>query len=177
MINYQNVLTIDEFKKVSQNQYNSAIKEALNILDKVYLRAKYSLYDMVDEYKRIEISEIDNVNESKAYKEIIKSNIIFYNSNIIIKELLQENVTYDVLEHILNRITHLKALSNDELKENRLNALFIKICEGFKKYTNNAKYEIIINKLVQIIVFEKDLYLNLENELHRSIKTKKVARG
>lgn len=203
MIDYSNVITKQQLKQIDKEKYKFAIATALDYA-KTHndtLRWNYRNQNVVPyEGKTIQIviRDVDayQCKEDHIVKSIIKSNIIFPKSNNLITILLDNNVSYNALVIMVNRITKLKQLTdlNNRLQQllntnitdeklkllrliiNRLqeetnisNQNFTKIINLLKHYYPETDAEIVINRLVQLITFENDLYISMQKE-HRQLR-------
>lgn len=203
MIDYSNVITKQQLKQIDKEKYKFAIATALDYV-KTHndtLRWNYRNQNVVPyEGKTIQIviRDVDayQCKEDHIVKSIIKSNIIFPKSNNLITILLDNNVSYNALVIMVNRITKLKQLTdlNNRLQQllntnitdeklkllrliiNRLqeetnisNQNFTKIINLLKHYYPETDAEIVINRLVQLITFENDLYISMQKE-HRQLR-------
>ena len=87
----------------------------------------------------------------------VRKSVSSNNSKCMIKKLIENSITYDFLYIILEQI----ASKNDQT-----NTYIEQLC-GIFVQNNNMTADItnIVNKLVQIAVYEKDLYKKMEYEL------------
>lgn len=145
------------------------------------------------------ISDVDayQFKEDDIVKTIIKCNIMFSKPENLITILLDNKVHFNILNTMITRINKLQQLTNlnnrlqkllntnitdENLKLLRLiinrlqeetnisNQNFTKIINLLKHYYPATTDELTINRLVQLVVFEKDLYLTMEEEHKQSKK-------
>lgn len=131
------------------------------------------------------------LNESKVELTLIKANVACFSKETLFNLLLDKNISYNTLAIISRDIDELKTLSqlinklNMLLKNNvddenlKLLRLLIKkldkkteslskkldaICKIFEKYYSLSDIDVIVARLLQITVFERELYKNIEKQ-------------
>lgn len=205
MIDYSNVMTKQQLKQIDSDKYEFAITTAKQYAkthnDK--LRWNYGDQNGIP-YGGIPIQNV--IKDVDAYqckeedivKLVIKSNIMFPKTNNLITILLDNNVSYNTLAIMVNRINKLKKLeelnnrlqqllntniTDEKLKLLRLiinklqeetniaNQNFTKIINLLKHYYPETNNELVINRLVQLVTFESDLYISMEKEHKQMRKT------
>lgn len=230
MINYAKITTAEEFEQLGFNKLET-IKERAKDIKNEYdydmhvktthnsSQTAYSVYRTFHTMASDEILKKEYNNETDTFKQVLKSNIIFPDSNKLFNILSDNNVNYKILLSISKRLSNLKLLSqlnetmNDILDnkytidetnqkidnifkilvnkkilietpkskniEQKLQIIKIIINKLSEKtntdknietivrklnyYYSTNEYEIILTRLVQIVVFEKELYINHEN--------------
>lgn len=122
---------------------------------------------------------------------LIEANIVIFSSKMLIDILLNNKITYNSLLKTIIQIKNLKILQelNEKLqkllqtnitdKQLKLLRLIIqrltresykadnnlnKICRLIQYYYSFDKYELIVNRLVQTVVFDRELYKNMEEK-------------
>jgi len=237
MINYKNVVTDEEFDQLGLDKVEFIKQRAQKIKNKydfeIHIRATHnarqtrnSIYRNFDTMANDEINKQEYKAETDIYKKVLKSNIVFPNSNKLFNILLDNNVSFKMLSSISKRVSNLKLLSylnqivndilgnkytTDEVNE-KIDNIFkilldknilteipkskvleqklqiIKIIiKKLSEKTNSDKnletiikklnhyysindYELIITRLIQIVTYEKEEYIDLENSKIKKLK-------
>lgn len=166
-INYSTVITKEDLEQISEEEYNNIklICEAKNKADErmTFYTNNYKLQNAYEFAFRSK----EFTNEAYYKKILIVSNLVYQSNDNIINILLSKDITYKKLSKTISRISRIKeALVEDEtdLDENitisykNLNT----ICNIIRRFYSFDDYNLIVAKLVEIVVFDKELYLSLE---------------
>lgn len=180
-LNYSNILTIEDLQNLSEEEY-SQIKLIGEAFKKKKKKLNYRLYqkstfekrhaspnDINTEAFEFAFRNRDFENESYLKKVLINAEVLLPNNEIMITLLLSKNITRKNLLYILCKVIALKKLSQikDEekllddsttLSDKNINV----ICTLVNKYCPCENYNLIIAKLTEIVLFEKELYQKLE---------------
>ena len=160
------LVTIDDFKNLTQEDYNLA-KE---IAKKEFIRLNYgknfggSFYSTKLGYKREDevemakkIIDTDFMGLNYPTKYLIASNIALMDDDAFISQLINFNYSYN---HLLPLSTCFKKLINkEEVSTNEMNHIN-RLTSVLKKYYNLTDFELIYGKLLEVIVFKKEEYIN-----------------
>lgn len=181
-LNYSNILTIQDLQELNEEEYNEIklIGEAYKKQKKQenYEQYKCSIHikGYVSNYKNLDLQAFefafknkDFENENNLKKTLINAEALLPNNETLINILLSRNITRKKLLRILEKVIALKKLSqlkDDEtllddsttLSDKNINT----ICALINKYCPCENYNLIIAKLTEIVLFEKELYLSLE---------------
>lgn len=122
MINYENVVTNEEFEQLGLDKLEFTKKRAQEIKHnydfEIHIRATHnaaqtrnSIYRTFETMASDEINKQEYKNETDIFKKVLKSNIIFPNPNKLFNILLDNNISYKILSSISKRVSNLKLLS------------------------------------------------------------------
>lgn len=176
VVDFSTVITKEDYLNLSDEQVKVASKEGMFHAN--YLRRAYSI-EFLNEFLASMAREIAYIgskykNLDETSKELLAANICFPDDGKFIKCLLGKNITYDLLYNYSKAISKMKKLaalagelniSEDiQLVSKKINIL----CSVVRSYFGIKDYNLIIAKINDIVVFKKDLYLSLENEIKRT---------
>ena len=237
MINYTKVVTNEEFEQLGLDKLEFTKKRAQEIKHnydfEIHIRATHnsvqtrnSIYRTFETMASDEINKQEYKDETDIFKRVLKSNIIFPDYNKLFNILLDNNVSFKILQNISKRVSNLKLLSylnetiNDILENKysidetneKINNIFkilfdknilseipksknleqklqivkiiIKklseetntdkniqtILKKLNRYYSISEYDIILTRLIQIVSYEKEEYIKLENSKVKKLK-------
>ena len=174
-LNYSIILTKEEIENISQEKLEYIKEAASKTLNKINYKRQRGLtfkgsnevFSMQNRAREL-VFISDYKDEDFITKTLITSNVIYPNSKTIIDILLSKNITYDILNKNISKLKSLKqlALLKDSLPD--IDSITITdknlntICRIIERYFSCDNYNLIIAKLVQIVVYEKELFTELE---------------
>jgi len=176
-IKYENIITKEEFLTIDEKTKDSLISIA-SVEAKRY-KSKNPIYSSLGIEKE-HAREIANsgfcANFNNIEKELMATSIA-YEDEQIIKLLINSNILFEHLDGLCNSLGILKKEylknKNSKLKEKevfkKILSVLDKICFIISFTSKLQDQYLIINKLIYISTFRKDLYLKLQQE-----KTKKI---
>jgi len=178
-LNYSNILTIEDLQSLSEEEYNQikligqAFKKRKK--EKEFRKYKKGLYGknctsfMSNALEAFEFAfkNKDFENQSDFKKTLINAEVLFPNNENLIRILLSKNITHKKLMKIIEKISLIKEkIKNNDQTLDESTTLTIKnlniICALVNKYYPCENCNLIIAKLTEIVLFEKELYLSLE---------------
>ena len=171
-LNFDKIVSFENLLKIDEKDKNTLFTIANIELNKLN---SSSVNDIISyNNKDLRVRQIVKIgiynNFPTDHKEIICS-YIMYDTEKFIKTLVKVNINFETIQALVNKIEELKNIytlnRNDKIFENentnKIIAIVNKICFLIKKELNGQDDYIIINKLICIVAFEKDLYLKIQN--------------
>lgn len=181
-INFKEIITKEDIEALPVANYNYAIN--VGNYHATYLRNQFtpeylSVY-LTQRARELAFIGAKHQEKDDVTKELLAANIVHPDNEKLIKILLSRNITYGLLTNYAKCISKIKKIAlivdkyelHDDIKivTKNINAL----CNIFKDYIGCNDYNLIIAKLNEILVYEKDLYLNLEAKHFENEKSKKI---
>lgn len=179
-LTYKNIITLQDVKQIPKEKFefiNDAASIQTNILDRVNGDNKNNWIAKNCKCKNLDrqLFAEEQVflkfhkDEDFTTKVLIVANAIYPKSDMMVNILLSYNITYELLNKILQRLENLKKLAiENETLANDKNINYI--CNRLRKYYPYNNCNFLIAKLVSIVTYEKELYLNLQGK--QMIKTR-----
>lgn len=163
-----NIVSLEELKNLGDEEYNKAknygIKQNSIAIAKGHrLLLTPSAYELVFTSSKLQ-------KKSFPFKCVVAANVAFANDTNFIKVLIEKGYTYRGILRLIDFIYKVeKANDNAEkldIKEEiEIGKRYIRnIRNIMKTQFGITDFKLISNKLIQIAVFEKDLYLSLQKE-------------
>jgi len=170
-INYTTVITKEDLELLNEKEY----EEIRLICEAKVKRTQDKAYKVVSVSDNMQTKAYDFAFRDEKFtnmpyfkKILIATNVVYFNNETFINILLSKNITYKILFKTVSKIKLIKelALMKDEyeldesttISNKNLNA----ICSLIRKFYSYDDPNLIVAKLVEIVVFQKELYLTLE---------------
>lgn len=179
-INYSTIITKDELENLTSTEWNYITSEAekqSNILRKInYSKNPSPLFTTRATIEGTATETVflkDYKNFNPTIKNMLATEITYNDSEMLINILLSKGIDYNILNRTMNSLPKLKQMSllkdENELDETTIeNKNMNALCKLINTYYANKNYNFIINKLVEIVTFEQDLYLELQGEKQKT---------
>jgi len=173
-INYSKVLTKEDCESITTEQYQIIIKDAKYHSN--YLRRHFDQSNLIDfahtRSREIAFLGLKYKNESNAFKELLATNIAYNDDSRLIGYLLSSGYDYDTLSSYASLIGKTKQvyflIKRLGLKPNEdlfiSNKKLASICLWFKRYFGFDDYNLALAKIIDLAVFKKELYLELQGK-------------
>ena len=181
-IDFKTVITKEDLATLSKEKRQFCQKEGIYYYK--YLKYKYSqkyLIDVLTKRSR-EITYLGQQykDETSLTKEVIASTIVYSDTKKFIEILINKGISYDKLYAYSSLISKTKKIvsssQNLELEKEEniqlVNKKINNLCSLFITYYGYYDCNLIIAKINEIIIFEKDLYNKLETEIKHQPKTR-----
>lgn len=181
-INFKEIVTKEDIEALPTANYHYAVNTGN--YHATYLRNQFTpehlSANLTIRARELAFIGANHQDKDEVTKELLAANIVHPNNKKLIEILLSRNVTYGLLTNYAKCISKIKKIAlivdKYELHEDikivtkNINAL----CNIFKDHLGYNDYNLIIAKLNEILVYEKDLYLSLEAKHFENEKSKKI---
>lgn len=181
-INFKEIVTKEDIEALPIANYHYAVNAGN--YHATYLRNQFTpehlSKNLTTRARELAFIGCKHQDKDKVTKELLAANIVHPDNEKIIEILLSKNITHDLLTKYAKCISKIKKIAlivdKYELHEDikivtkNINAL----CNIFKDHLGGNDYDLLIAKLNEILVYEKDLYLKLEAKHFKDEKSKKI---
>lgn len=187
-IDYSIIITKQELELIPEDRYNAIKTEAQRIstiidrtssANKTQYLAEHAKVRHLNKEKYAEDMVFIKTHKTEDYltKVLLMANTIYANSEMIINILLTKNISYEKLAINIEKIEKLKKLAilKEEMLDNTTTIVdknLNYLCTILRKYYPYENRNYLIVKLTDIVIHEKELYLNLQGGPITPEKTK-----
>ena len=135
---------------IFQSQKISALYDNITqiIKDRIFMNSKYSEYDYV--FKTLVANNIAFNNDENFIAILVNAGYSYGNLVLLVEYFQKLSELYSTIDDL--NLTNLKIASNELNHIKRIRKLM-------QKYYRISDYQLIANKITEIVVFKKDLYL------------------
>ncbi len=105
-------------------------------------------------------------NNIKCAKALVACRTVISNPETFINLLLDNNISYEQLKSMVTYIEYLKSITSLNLPffEDEVDDILNMLCDNIAKILNLEITENIVNRMVDIVAFDKELYYDVEKE-------------